>query len=147
MKTQKLPWLPLAVGQLVLFGFLVYVVEDAGPYFPTTRHEAAQRVKDLDAGLYFLQAESLAKKKFTVRSSRWSHFLLDADSTCREVDNGAWLAKGWLEVPGTVPHDTWEVLFYPDTDTPLFIKVGDREFGNGNAAALRNNFPVPQRDE
>ncbi len=126
-------------GLLALVLVLAYAVQTLTP-----RAKAPIDMQGLllahEGGLYFFDAENMAKQIFSPDPSlRWSQCVLDADTTCFLAGNGVWYAKGTLSgSPDKLPTPpNWEELFVPGEARPLYVRLGNRASGDPQAALQR----------
>jgi surface polysaccharide O-acyltransferase-like enzyme len=146
LKKQKFPFVPLALAEVLLFAIISITVHSTDTHFKTTPQEIYGRLQELYSSLYYIEGESLSKKQFPVASARWSHFELDPDTFCAEGKNGVWYARGTYEMSQYSPttgNSTWEILFLPEADKPLYIRVGNNQAGNLQAACLEAGLTAP----
>jgi len=126
---------------------MIFVLETA-PGGQDTPEQIEQRVQGRRTVLYFHDAETMAKQFFKNPAARWSHFILDDGSLCFPVGNGVWYSQGTIDVPadsGMADTYHWMELFLPNSHTPLFIKIGDTNWGDYDAALRQAGLSDPSR--
>jgi hypothetical protein len=127
------------VGLLLLLIILAVAVATTAPKFKTPE-EQAKLLRAHEDGLYFIEAELMAKKLFPDPAYRWSVPLNDGGKTrCSFAGNGVWYACGTISAePGRQPTPpVWQMFFVPETHELLFMRLGHLATGNAQAALLR----------
>jgi hypothetical protein len=112
-------------------------VLNSPPVLPRTPELMQLRLQQHESGYYFLEAETLAKRRLMNPAARWAHYGIDSTSRCGALKNGVWFAEGRVEVPdeeGQMVPASWEVCFLPDTRSPLYVRVGNLQSGDLEAA-------------
>ena len=130
--------IPTALGLALLLVVIITVVLYTPPDFPRNAGQLQTKLEQHQAACFFLIGESLAKRLFSNPLARWSHFGIDPDSPCIDLKNGVWFAMGTVKMAndkGQVFQTAWQTIFYPDTRTLLYSRVGNMELGDSDAAA------------
>jgi hypothetical protein len=127
-----------AVGLLVLLGFItIFVLVRSPRNVPPPDEVLAAH----ESGLYYIEAETLARPLLPAPSARWSHLVLDEGTGCRPIANGIWQAAGTVAFEGkTIP---WEIFFVPEKQTLIFAKVGERQSGDPEALSRMTRHSPP----
>jgi len=118
-------------GLLVLFVYISLAVLGLSPN-PKTPEENQTMLEGHQSGMYFIEAEIMAKKLWPNPSSRWSHEVTDADTGCQPLGNGIWFAHGTVmeQTADSLRLWPWQVYFCPATQVPLYLQVADLHSGD-----------------
>ncbi|HEX4140434.1 MAG TPA: hypothetical protein VHY09_08815 [Candidatus Methylacidiphilales bacterium] len=126
------------VGLLILLVILASLVYRSAPEALTPAMQD-HIVRAHEMGLRFYRGEMIAKQFLPDPALHWSHLIADPGTVSIFVGNGVWAAKGTLSGdPDKVPTPpNWIVLYVPEQQQTLFVRVGNKATGDPQAALRR----------